>query len=89
MVLRIDRTTEGDCVVMTLSGHLSLQEIAVLRPVFEAERASTLVVDLGDVTQIDRDAVTVLSRLRTAGVKLRRCPAHIVASLDDVLNGDV
>jgi ABC-type transporter Mla MlaB component len=81
MVLRIDRTTEGEFVVMTLSGHLALEELEDLRRLVEAEPTRLLIVDLGDVVQVDRDAVALLSWFRTAGIELRHCPAHIVASM--------
>jgi anti-anti-sigma regulatory factor len=82
MVLRIDRTTEGAFVVMTLSGHIALDRLEDLRRMVEAESARTLVVDLTDVVQVDRDAVAVLAAFKTAGVELRRCPAHVMASIE-------
>ena len=81
MVLRIDRTTEGEFVVMTLSGHVALEGLDDLRRLVGAESGPTLIVDLGDVTQIDRDAVAVLASFTAAGIELRHCPAHIVASM--------
>ena len=79
MVLRIDRTTDGDAVVMTLSGHLTPEEVEELRRLVAAESAPLVILDLGDVVQVDRDAVTVLASCGATGVRLRNCPAHIVA----------
>ena len=77
MVLRIERTTEDEFVVMTLSGHVALEELAELRRLLEAESASTLIVDLTDVVQVDRDGVTLLARVEATGVELRHCPAYV------------
>jgi ABC-type transporter Mla MlaB component len=77
MVLRIDRTTESEFVVMTLSGHLALEDLADLRRLLEAECAQTLIVDLADVIQVDRDAVSFLASVEAAGVQLRHCPVYV------------
>lgn len=89
MVLRIDRTTEGEFVVMTLSGHLTLEEMEELRRLVGAEPARLLIVDLRDVIQVDRDAVALLSSIRAAGITLRHCPAHVVASMDSLPEGSL
>ena len=59
-VLRMDRTMEGERVVMTLSGDVALGDVAGLRRLLEAEAIETLIVDLGDVIQVPG----VLSRLQ-------------------------
>ncbi len=86
MVLRIDRTADGDAAVMTLSGHLASEEVEELRRLVAAESAFLLILDLGDVVQVDRDAVTVLASCIATGVRLRNCPAHIVALMNSPEN---
>jgi ABC-type transporter Mla MlaB component len=81
MVLRIDRTTDAELVILTLSGHLALDDLQGLRQLVKSESAEKLVLDLGDVIQVDSEAVALLSSFTAAGVELRRCPAHIVASM--------
>jgi ABC-type transporter Mla MlaB component len=81
MVLRIDRTTDAEFVVLTLSGHLALDDMQGLRRLVKSESAQALILDLGDVIQVDREAIALLSSFTAAGVELRRCPAHIVASM--------
>ena len=76
-MLRIDRTTEGEFVVMTLSGHVALDELIGLRRLFTAEPAATLIVDLTDVIDVDREGVALLASLESAGVRLRHCPAYV------------
>jgi hypothetical protein len=87
MVLRIDRTTEGAFVVMTLSGHVAMEGLEDLRRRVEAESPRMLIVDLGDVIQVDRDAVPVLSSFRAAGVELRHCPAYVLAAMETMSKG--
>ena len=86
-VLRIDRTMEGERVVMTLSGDVALGDVAGLRFLLEAESIEMLIVDLGDVIQVDRDALALLSSFAAAGIELRRCPAHIVAWIERETRG--
>ncbi len=87
MVLRIDRTTEGTAVVMTLSGHIAIDGLADLRRLVEAESTRMLIVDLSDVIQVDRDAVVLLSSFQAAGVELRHCPAYVVAAMETLPKG--
>jgi anti-anti-sigma regulatory factor len=81
MVLRLDRTTEGEFVVITLSGQVAIDRLDDLRRTVGAESAPKLIVDFDDVVQIDRDAVAVLASFKAAGVELRHCPAHVLASM--------
>ncbi|MEO8076402.1 MAG: hypothetical protein ABI818_08760 [Acidobacteriota bacterium] len=89
MVLRIDRTTEGEFVVMTLSGHIAIEELDGLRRLVAAESTRMLIVDLGDVIQVDREAIALLSSFQAAGVELRHCPAYVVASMDTIPKGSI
>lgn len=91
MVLRIDRTTEGGSVVMTLSGHVALEEIVALRQTLRAEAASTLVVDLADVIQLHRDGIALLASLEAAGARLRNCPPYVrewISTSEAVMSGE-
>jgi hypothetical protein len=77
IVLRIDRTTEGEFVVLTLSGHVAIPELTGLHRLFTAESPATLIVDLADVVDVDRDGVAWLASLDAAGIQLRHCPAYV------------
>lgn len=77
MVLRIDRTTEGRSVVMTLSGHVALDEMLALRQMLQAETTAVLVIDIGDVIQLNEDGIALLAALEKAGARLRHCPAYV------------
>jgi ABC-type transporter Mla MlaB component len=79
VVLRSDRAIEGEFVVMTLSGHLAVEELDDLRRLMNAESVRRLVLDLSDVTLVDREAVALLTSFEAAGVQLRHCPAYVTA----------
>jgi anti-anti-sigma regulatory factor len=87
MVLRIDRTTEGEFVVITLSGHVAIDRLDDLRRTVAAESARQLIIDFDDVVQVDRDAVVVLASFKASGVELRHCPAHVLASMESLPKG--
>jgi anti-anti-sigma regulatory factor len=76
-MLRIDRTSNG-VVVLTLSGRVDADAIGQLeRMVEEERRAHPLVLDLRDVTLVDRDAVIFLGRCVDAGITLVQCSPYI------------
>jgi ABC-type transporter Mla MlaB component len=77
IVLRIDRSREGEFVVLTLSGHVARAELTGLHSLFTAESAATLIVDLADVIDVDRDGVAWLASLDASGIRLRHCPAYV------------
>ena len=47
-----------------------------LRELLGREKAG-VVIDLKEVTLVDRDAVTFLALSETGGIELRNCPAYI------------
>jgi len=77
-MLKIQRTTDGQRVVFTLSGRIEGDQVAELRRLFtlEADRVS-LVLDLYEVELVDRDAVRFLARCEAEGTTLAHCPAYI------------
>jgi hypothetical protein len=76
-MLRIERSSNGN-VIFTLSGRIETEGVDELRRLFGLEAVDHhVVLDLGDVTLVDRDAVKFLARCETAGIKLRHCPAYV------------
>jgi hypothetical protein len=76
-MLRIQRSANGK-VVFTLSGRIEPEHVEELRRVFSLETVDRLLVlDLKDVTLVDRDAVNYLARCEANGVELENCPAYI------------
>jgi len=65
-------------VVFTLSGRIDAEHLEELERVFGLETVDRLLVlDLKDVTLVDRDAVKYLARCEANGVHLENCPPYI------------
>ncbi|MBI4751753.1 MAG: hypothetical protein HY774_24995 [Acidobacteria bacterium] len=77
MTLRIQRSTEADWVVFTLSGRISPEYIEALQSLFDLEVTAGFILDLIEVKLVDRDAIKVLASWEANGVRLRNCPPFI------------
>ena len=76
-MLKIRRSANGK-VVFSLSGRIEAEDVTELQRLFELESvASHLVLDLEDVTLVDRDAVNFLMRCEQNGIRLENCPPYI------------
>ena len=61
-----------------LSGRIETQAIAELRRLFELETDyRDIVLDLKDVSLVDRDVMGFLARCEADGVKLENCTPYI------------
>ena len=78
MAFRIETAPRGRFSVFVVSGRIDAQAIAELRRLFELQTDyRDIVVDLKDVSLVDREAVRFLVRCETDGVKLENCPPYI------------
>ena len=76
-MLRIQRSANGK-VIFTLSGRIEAEHLEELQRVCSLETVDRpLVLDMKDVTLVDRDAVKYLARCEANGVRLENCPAYI------------
>jgi len=76
-MLRIQRVANGE-VVFTLSGRVDVENVAELKAVLESEeKCRQIVLDLRDLTLVDRSTVVFLDRCEIDGIKLKNCPAYI------------
>ena len=75
-MLRAQRSANGG-VVIALSGRIETENIADVESLLRSEGAIRIVLDLKDVTLVNRDAVAFLSRCETNGIVLKNCPAYI------------
>jgi anti-anti-sigma regulatory factor len=76
-MLRIQRAANGE-VVFKLSGRMSADNIAELEALFRSEaKGRRIVLDLKDLTLVDRDAVSFLERCEADSINLKNCPAYI------------
>ncbi len=76
-MLKIHRCT-SDSVVFRLSGRIESDDVCELRRLIALEKAgSSVVLDLENVTLVDRDGVVFLAQCPGDGVSLQNCPAYI------------
>jgi anti-anti-sigma regulatory factor len=76
-MLKIKRAANGE-VVFTLSGRMDAENVADLKTLFGSEpKGRGIVLDLKDLTLVDRDAVRFLESCETDSIKIKNCPAYI------------
>jgi hypothetical protein len=76
-MLRIQRSANGK-VIFTLSGRIEAEHVKELQRLLSLETVDRhLVLDLKDVTLVDRNAVKYLARCEANRIELKNCPAYI------------
>ena len=76
-MLRITRAANGQ-VVLTVSGQMDADNLAELKNLIESEAAGRrIVLDLKELTLVDRDAVRFLEQCDSNGIRLHNCPLYI------------
>ena len=76
-MLRIQRSTNGE-VVLTLSGRLRADNLGELRTLLQLDaEGRRVMLDLKDLTLVDRDAVKFLESCEADSIKLKNCPGYI------------
>jgi anti-anti-sigma regulatory factor len=76
-MLKITRATNGQ-VVFTLSGRMDAENIGEFSSLLKSEaKGCHLVLDLKDLTLVDRDAVSFLARCETESIEIKNCPPYI------------
>jgi anti-anti-sigma regulatory factor len=79
-MLKIQRAANGE-VSFTLSGRLEAENVDELKELFRLEASEVkrrrIVLDLKDLTLVDRDAVRFLGSCEADSIKLKNCPAYI------------
>jgi anti-anti-sigma regulatory factor len=76
-MLKITRAANGE-VVWTLSGRMDAENVIELKSLLKSEaEGRRIVLDLKDLTLVDREAVRFLERCETDSIKLKNCPAYI------------
>jgi hypothetical protein len=78
MAFRIEVAARGRFTVFILSGHIESQAIAELRRICEPQTDyGDVVVDLKDVSLVDREAMRFFKRCEAGGVTLENCTPYI------------
>lgn len=76
-MLKIQRAANGQ-VVFTVSGRMDAENVDELKALFALEaKGRDIVLDLKDLTLVDRDAVRFLEHCEEDSIKLKNCPAYI------------
>ena len=78
MAFRIETAARGRLSVFILSGHIETQAMAELKRLFELHTdCRDIVVDLRDVSMVDREVMRFLMRCESDGVTLENCTPYI------------
>jgi anti-anti-sigma regulatory factor len=76
-MLRIERVANG-VAVFRLIGCLNVENVAELQSLLQLESKDRwMILDLKDLTLVDRDAVRTLEHCEKGHVRLTNCPAYI------------
>lgn len=76
-MLKVTRAANGE-VVLTLIGQMDAKDIGEVEMLISQEASGRrLVLDLKDLTLVDRDAVSFLRRCEAKSIHLKNCPAYI------------
>ena len=76
-MLRITCDTNGE-VVFKVCGRLDGENVGDLKALFSSEaNGRRIVLELLELTLVDRDAVRFLERCEADGIELRNCPTYI------------
>lgn len=76
-MLKIERASNGR-VVLTLSGRIEIEDLSELQRLLDLESSDQqIVLNLRDVTLVDRDAVKFLVGCRAKGIQIENCPSYV------------
>lgn len=76
MTLRIDKISDGQLVILRLSGRLQSENLEELRA-YLTGLTEKLVLDLEQVKLVDREAVCFLAACEREGAHLSQCSPYI------------
>ena len=76
-MLKIQKSSNGE-VTFTVSGRMNAEHVDEVKTLLKSEAAAwQIVLDLEDLTLVDRDAVSFLKSCEVEGIELKNCPAYI------------
>jgi anti-anti-sigma regulatory factor len=74
---RIHRTATSESVVFTVSGEMDTEHAIRFQELLADEGSDRIVLDLREVTLVDRAAVRFLARAEAGGVRIVNCPGYV------------
>src|SRR3984893_1921560 len=76
-MLKIQRSSNGQ-IIFTLIGRMKAERVAELKALFKSETGTQqIVLDLKDLTLVDRDSVRFIESCEADGIKIKNCPAYV------------
>jgi hypothetical protein len=76
-MLKIQKSSNGE-VTFTVIGRINAEHVDELKTLLKSEAAAQqIVLDLKDLTLVDRDAVSFLKSCEANSIVLKNCPAYI------------
>jgi hypothetical protein len=76
-MLKIQKSSNGE-LIFTVTGQMNEEHVGDLKALLMSEaEARQIVLDLKDLTLVDRDAVCFLKSCEADGIELKNCPAYI------------
>lgn len=76
-MFKLDRVIESGIVRLIVIGRIDAAQLPALQDLVRSESASDVVLDLMEVTLVDREVVHFLVQCETNGLRLMNCPAYI------------
>jgi anti-anti-sigma regulatory factor len=73
---RIERLRDGEHGVLRVCGHVQAEHVATIEALIASE-LGPVVLDLAEVTLVDRAAVRALARCERSGIELGNCPPFL------------
>ena len=77
MTFRVQRSAVDDAVVLVLSGDIAGDHTADLETLVDTGKNGPIVLDLKDVSVVDRAGVLLLARSEGRGATLLNCPSYV------------
>jgi len=78
MSFRIETAARGSLTVCILSGRFETEAVAELKKLFKLHTDyHDIVLDLKDVSMVDREVMRFLARCESDGLKLEHCAPYI------------
>jgi anti-anti-sigma regulatory factor len=79
-MFQVRRSESGGVVTFALSGRIEEEQVAELQKLLKVEaggNSTGVLLDLGDVRLVHRQAVKFLAECEAGGVELRNCPPYV------------
>jgi len=77
LTFRIHRSSTLDAVVLALSGDIDREHAARLQQFLTSDTGRRLILDLQNITLVDRAAVQFLAGVEATGIRLVNCPEYV------------